>query len=187
MMNTAAFEFATIFNATELWGWSIASAAGYLAAFNFVVIMLSFVGVERWLTTDRFGIIACFAVVILSTIFFFRFPTGVPASAVLYGVGALMVLSATQTAKGFLFGLVSKVPTAKYQQMVMSFVALFYPLGRFVGSFVAPYLLESQQGFGAFLLATNVMSVVLLIAVYPILIPSDEKDQKGDIETTRTS
>lgn len=174
MMNTAAFEFAAIFNASEQWGWSIASAAGYLSGFNFAVIIFAFVGVERWLTSDRLGILVCFVGMMASCIFFFEFPVHVPGSAVLFGVGALLVLFATQTAKGFLFGLVSKLPPAEYHQTVMSLVALFYPLGRFMGSLVAPYLLETQQAFGSFLLATNVVSVISLIAVYPMLAAPDE-------------
>lgn len=44
MVNTAAFEFATIQVGIQIWGWSIAEAAGYLiSAFNLVAILLSLV------------------------------------------------------------------------------------------------------------------------------------------------
>jgi hypothetical protein len=60
------------------------------------------------------------------------------------GIGGLLMLFLAQSFKGYVYGLVSKVPSPGHHQIVILFMAMAYTVGGFVGTFVAPSLLEYQ-------------------------------------------
>ena len=169
MCCTGSFEIALVFYGDKSWGLSIIQVALLLAGFNFVTCLLSIVGIEKWIKTDRTGILSCFVGLAVASIWLFDYKSMSTLSysahrhAIIFGVGGLIMLYSAQTAKGFLYGLVSKV---SHKQMVMSFMATFYTFGRFAGTLVAPFLLDYDNAYGGFILGINALCCVLFVGAY---------------------
>lgn len=167
MANTGSFEISLVFRGEEDWGFSISHISLLLAAFNVVTIALSFLQVERFVASDRQGILICFLGLLMGSPFLFDYKAlNRSEELALVVVGGLVVLFSAQTAKGFLFGLASKVPSPGYQQTVVSCMATSYTFGRFAGTVVAPFLFEHSHAYGGFLLGTNTLCCALFLGVY---------------------
>lgn len=188
MANTGSFEISLVFRGEQNWDFSISGISLLLAAFNAVSIGLSFLRVERFVATDRQGIFICFVGLFLGSPFLFDYEAlNQSEELALVVVGGLVVLFSAQTAKGFLFGLASKVPSPEYQQTVVSCMATSYTFGRFAGTFAAPFLFERSHAYGGFLLGINSLCCALFLGVYQHMggpdgseVSSDTKVGSGD-------
>ena len=94
-------------------------------------------GIEQYLHVDRKGTLYCVLGLTL----------GIPP--LLAFDGLLMLFLAQSCSKGFVYGLVSKVPSPGHHQIVMLFMATAYKVGGFGGTFVTPSLLEYQHAYFA--------------------------------------
>lgn len=161
MVNTGSFEISLVFTGEDRWDFSISKISLLLAAFNVVVISASFLNLERCVSSDRAGILVCFLGLLAGTPFLFNYGLARAGELPLVIFGGLVILYSAQTAKGFLFGLASKVPSPENQQAVVSFMATAYTFGRFFGTLVAPYLFEHEHAYGGFLLGINLVCCAL--------------------------
>lgn len=161
MVNTGSFEISLVFTGEDRWDFSISKISLLLAAFNVVVISASFLNLERYVSSDRTGILVCFLGLLAGTPFLFNYGLARAGELPLVIIGGLVILYSAQTAKGFLFGLASKVPSPENQQTVVSFMATAYTFGRFFGTLVAPFLFEHEHAYGGFLLGINLVCCAL--------------------------
>ena len=155
MINTGSFEISLVFTGQGRWDFSISNISLLLAAFNVVVISASFLNLERYVSSDQTGILVCFLGLLAGTPFLFNYDLPRAGELPLVIIGGLVILYSAQTAKGFLFGLASKVQT------VVSFMATAYTFGRFFGTLVAPFLFAHDQAYGGFLLGINLVCCAL--------------------------
>ena len=114
---------------------------------------------------------AFLALLLLAPICFVDYPHESQYAVFLWIIGAFLLLIAAGETKGFVFGLVSKMPPVPpMRQKVMSTNSTFYMLGRGVGAIASPYLLAAGDSkFAITLLAVNGATLLLALACYSIL------------------
>ena len=177
MANTGSFEIVMVFRGDSDWDFSIIQIAIMLAAFNAVTCLVPFVvKAEKWINIDRKGILWSFMGLAMASVWFFDYQNlNVPGDVTIFGIGGISMLLSAQWAKGYLFGLASKVPSPSHHQITMSFMASAYTFGRFLGTLVAPFLLDYNHGYGGFILCINASCCIFFGLFYRQMRGPDEK------------
>lgn len=124
--------------AQHVWGWSIMSAALYLATVNIVLVPTTLLGSRvAKKVSDRAALLGCAILQLPSMVLLFNFVRRDNFVGVgLYSLGSASVLCFVQVQRGFLQAIITKQVGGASRQIALGYFSLIWLCGRGVGAFM---------------------------------------------------
>ena len=169
--NRAVWEVVTVFFGTTAWGWNVKDISAFLSLMFLAAALLSCYGLQRVFRTRKIGLAGAFILAASSSIFFLGQSLDVLSFDIplLYGFGSLVVQISAIIGMANILDQIAHLGKMRprHNQLVMSLNAVFYSLGRAVGSGIAPYLslpsILNGQMYALFTASINCIGVLVVL------------------------